>query len=49
MPGDKLPFRGSLSMHRSNVITICEVLTKFLDGRPLEKPQLMPFSPIHGL
>jgi len=49
MPGDKLAFLVGLSMRWFNIITICEILAKFLEGRPLETPQLMPFSPIHGL
>ena len=49
MQGDKLAFRVVLNMRWFNIITVCEVLEKSLDGRPLEKPQLMRFSPIHGL
>jgi len=49
MPGDKLAILVSLAMRWFNIITLCEVLSKFLDGRPLVQPQLMPFSPIHGL
>jgi hypothetical protein len=25
------------------------MFAKFLDGRPREQPDLMPFSPIHGM
>lgn len=32
-----------------NIITLCETLARFLDGKPLEQPELMPFSPIRGL
>ena len=49
MPGDKLAFLISLAMRWFNLITLCEVLAKFLDGMPLVQPELMPFSPIRGL
>jgi hypothetical protein len=32
-----------------NVITLFEVLAKFLDGEPLENPQLNSFFPVRGL
>ncbi|MDH6269934.1 hypothetical protein M2360_005372 [Rhizobium sp. SG_E_25_P2] len=40
MLGDKLALLVSLEIRRFNIITLCAVLAKFLDGQPVEKPQL---------
>ncbi|OCJ65505.1 hypothetical protein A6U97_27680 [Agrobacterium tumefaciens] len=49
MPGDKLAFLVGLGMRWFNIISLCEVLAKFLEGQSLENPELMPFSPIYGM
>ncbi|SCX35107.1 DUF4062 domain-containing protein [Agrobacterium rosae] len=49
LPGDKLAMLVGLSLRWYNVITICEVLAKFLNGAPLAEPVLMPFSPIRDM
>ncbi len=49
IPGERLAFLVGLSLRWYNIISICEALAKFLAGKPLQHPELMPFSPIQGM
>lgn len=49
IPAIKLAALVGLSLRWFNLISICEALAMHLDGAPLKKLELMPFSPIRGM
>lgn len=49
IPGQPLALAVGLSMRWYNILSICIALIQHLEGQKLQKPRLMPYSPIVGM
>jgi hypothetical protein len=49
MPPQKLAMLYGLALRWTNILALGESLVHHLEGKPFVMPELMPFSPIHGM